>query len=134
MYIISEYGLPEALSMRVLRRAHKPSFMDEMAEDPKRYERAALIARIAARIERRGKEWAFQSATSKWLASSVSVCEVRIRGKVVRVMAYWPPQEARPVYLFDFDGHQGKSGNIPSHLLDKAYRLAQEAEVALGKD
>lgn len=62
--------------------------MEELASDPKRQERAALIARTAVRIERYGKEWAFQSATSKWISSGISLCEVRVRGRVVRVMAY----------------------------------------------
>lgn len=134
LYTISEYKLTEESSMRVLSRDGKPSFIEELARSPKTRRRASLIARTADRIERFGIDWAFESTTLKWVSADISLCEMRVSGKVIRVMTYLTPGTTSPIYLFDFDGHQGKGGSIPPHLLRKAEQLAQEARSCLERN
>lgn len=134
MYEIVQFALPDDAVMRVLSPVGRRSFMDEMVADPKKRQRAALIARTAYRVERNGIGWAFESETFKWLSKDVSVCELRVKGNVIRVMTYLERGIAFPVYLFDFDGHQGKRASIPSALIAKAETLAKEAAKCLERE
>ena len=134
MYTITSYQLSEETYMRVLTPCGHAPFIEELARSPKTRRRAALIARTADRLQRFGRAWGFESGTLKWIAPEVSLCELRVGGKVIRVMAYLPPEPAPPIYLFDFDGHQGKDVSIPAHVKSRAKELAVEAKRCIERE
>lgn len=117
--------------MYVLAPVGRKSFMEEMSDDPKKRRRAALIANAAWRVARNGIGWAFSSETFKWVVKGISVCELKVKGEVIRVMTYLDDGLAIPVYLFDFDGHQGKRGVIPPSIIARAKKLAGEAAICI---
>lgn len=131
-YEIVLFTLTSELSMKVLSPIGRPSFMDRLVHDPKKRERATLIARTAEKVARTGIGWAKESKTLKVVTAKVSVFELRIPGKVIRVMAYLH-EGTDPIYLFDFDSHAGKSGKIPPAMLDRANRLAEVARNCIVK-
>lgn len=125
-YEIVSFRLSAGSYMKVLASAGKPSFMDELVDNPKSRQRSVLIARTVERVNKNGLDWARSSHTLKTITADLSVFELRVPGKVIRVMTY--VHEGRvPVYLFDFDGHQGKNGKLPPSLMKRAEALARIA-------
>lgn len=131
-YEIVSFNLHDAHKMYVLRRIGAPCFMDVLEGDPKKQKRAALIKRAAERVERYGIEWARESKTLRKIDSKLFVYELRVAENVIRVMTYLH-KGVVPVYLFDFDGHKGKSGNISSSDKEKGRNLAKIAQAILEK-
>lgn len=76
-------------------------------------------------------EWAKDSETLKLLNAELALYELRIKGKIIRVMTYVHNDQV-PVYLFDFEGHQGKTGQIRKEHMEKAQKLAKIAKECLG--
>lgn len=113
----------EALCLAVVG---KPPFLEKLSCSPKTRDRAVLISRTANRIHDNGLDWAFQSETLKSIDDELSLCELRIKGRVIRVMTYIHNKQI-PIYLFDFDGHQGKTGKVSSNILKKGKQLSEEA-------
>lgn len=132
-YEIVSFALSEDTSMDILVAAGRKTFMEKLAGNPKDQDRAALIARTVDRVGRNGIPWAKESKTLKTITATVSVFELRVPGKVIRVMTYLHDERA-PIYLFDFDGHQGKGGKIPQSLIDKASKLAEAARECIAKE
>lgn len=131
-YEIVAFSLSDGCEMRVLARKGAQSFMEKMTGNPKRHQRAEQIRRAAERVARNGVEWAKVSKTLKAIAPDLYVYELRVPGKVIRVMTYLH-NGIEPIYLFDFDGHQGKKGGIKASDIEKAQELAAEAAALLLK-
>jgi hypothetical protein len=132
-YEIVSFKLSEGVSMDILVSTGRKTFMEKLAGNPKDQNRAAVIAKTADRVGRNGISWAKASKTLKAITATVSVFELRVPGKVIRVMTYVHDGET-PVYLFDFDGHQGKGGKIPQSLIDKANTLAEAARECIARE
>ena len=132
-YEVVSFKLSETVSMNILTATGRQTFMEKLVSNPKGQNRAALIARTADRVGRNGIPWAKETKTLKTITSTVSVFELRVPGKVIRVMTY-VHDEKTPIYLFDFDGHQGKGGGIPQNLIDKANKLAEAARECIAKE
>lgn len=132
-YEIVSFELSENTSMNILTATGRQTFMEKLISNPKGQNRAALIARTVDRVGRNGIPWAKESKTLKTITSTISVFELRVPGKVIRVMTYLH-DEKTPIYLFDFDGHQGKGGKIPQNLIDKASELAEAARECIAKE
>ena len=129
-YEIVSFTLSAEASMNVLSSSGRPSFMDDLADDPKKRQRAVLIARAAEKVARNGIGWARSSKTLKPITARLSVFELRVPGKTIRVMTYLH-DGVEPIYLFDFDGHHGKDGKIPPSIIEKAHVLAEAARTCM---
>lgn len=124
-YSIATIILGDGVRACVLTRSGEDDFLTDLASTGKTRNRAVLIARMAARVARNGTDWAVAAKKLKPVSRDVSMFELRIDRRVIRVMAYIHDDPAHtPVYLFDFDGHQGKSGKIDRNLIKKGERLA----------
>ena len=110
--------------MYALGNPSDKDFMDRcLAKDPKRAQRIAVTVR---RIIDRGCAWAFASETMKRLVlgkGKLAKFEVRIKGGLIRIAAYLHLNEI-PIYLFDFDTHQGSQSNLPRRHIEHALELA----------
>lgn len=107
----------------VLAPAHTKSFIEKLVGDPKTRQRANAIVKAMAQIAKNGTKWARQANKLRFLGTSLSLYELKVDGKVIRIMTY-VHHDATPVYLFDFDGHQGKHAGIPKHVMDRGKKLA----------
>lgn len=104
-------------------------FLERMQESKKGRQRHALIIRTLERIQLKGIPLSERTQVVKLLDASLCVAEVRVTGKVIRVMSYIHARggsNAELVLLFDFDGHQG-TNKVPKRLLEKGRRLAEIA-------
>lgn len=109
------------------------TFIEKMMSTPKKQVRAASIVKTMRRIIDNGIEWAFDSETFKPLDSGLALCELRVSGKVIRVMTYLHKGQT-PIYLFDFDSHQGKGSGIPENIMEKAESLAKAAKECMEEE
>lgn len=132
-YEIVSTEIDEGVNVLCLAAESKPSFLEELGASPKTKERAALISRTTKRIHDFGIDWAFVSKTFKPLDKELSLCEMRVTGRVIRVMTY-VHNNILPIYLFDFDGHQGKGNSIPPNYLERGKRLSIEAHKCMEKE
>lgn len=107
----------------VLAPAHTKSFIEKLVGDPKTRQRANAIVKAMAQIAKNGTKWARQANKLRFLGTSLSLYELKVDGRVIRIMTY-VHHDATPVYLFDFDGHQGKHAGIPKHVMDRGKKLA----------
>ena len=128
-YEIIRYELGDGAYMLVLTQTNKLPFIKKLASNPKTKEDASIIVKAAKRVSVNGVEWAKQAKVLKAIDNNLSLFELRISGRVVRVMTYLGKDE--PVYLFSFDGHQGKTGKIPKSIIKKGKQIAQLAEQSL---
>lgn len=118
----------------VLARCGKPDFMEELVSDPKSQQKAKLILETMCKIENRGVDSCLgRSNFIRMLDGNVGLAEVKIGGKVIRVMCHVGTINDRTetVLLFDFKGHGGKSGSIPKGMIKKGKRLASIARKCL---
>lgn len=122
-YVIVEHDTGDGRSILVLSKTGRRDFLSEMrgtGGDKKRYR---LIVRVASRIEQSGTG-PFMGTSVRSLDNDLSLVEIKVPAHVIRVMAYkWK----RMVLLFDFDGHQGKSGKISPSDMKRGKRLAKIA-------
>lgn len=103
------------------------SFIEDLyAKD---MERLSRILNTARRIYSAGCRYGFDSQTIKPIVSGghdIAIFEVRVKGTVIRVASYihegWIP-----IYLFDFDSHQGSKSKLPKRHIKRAAELACEA-------
>lgn len=123
-YVIVSHDIGDGESVLVLTRPGRDDFLAEMCSSGGDRSRYRLIVRTVARIQRRGAP--FRGTMVRSLDSGLSLVEVKVPGRVIRVMAY---EGARLVLLFSFDGHQG-SDKISRSDMEKARRLAAEARKA----
>lgn len=79
-------------------------------------------ARERTLSSRQRHKWARQTNRLRFLGTSLSLYELKVDGKVIRIMTY-VHHDATPVYLFDFDEHQGKHAGIPKHVMDRGKKL-----------
>lgn len=128
-YEIVSYDLTDGRKMYVLSNKDR-TFIDDLSNDAKKLMVARDVYAMADKIALYGIEWALRTETLKTIKSNISLLELRIKGKVTRVMVYLY-EETQPIYLFDFKGHQGKSGHIKRNVLERAERLAIIAENAM---
>lgn len=122
-YVIVEHDTGDGHSILVLSKEGRPDFLSKMRSaggDKKRYR---LIVKVASRIERNGTA-PFVGPFVRVLDNDLSLVEIKVNGQVIRVMAY---KGQRMVLLFDFDGHQGKSGKISPSNMKRGRMLAKEA-------
>lgn len=114
--------------VNVLAKEGEKDFLSKLHSSGKTKYRARVIAGMMEKVARFSTDWAIQAKKLKQLTSDVSVFELRADGKVIRVMTYLHDDEQRtPIYLFDFDGHQGKGGHIKKSDLARAKKLASLA-------
>lgn len=132
-YEIVSSEVDDGICALMLAPCGADTFMEKMAATPKMQERAALIARTMRRVSENGVDWAFESKTFKSLEPELSLCELRVKGKIIRVMTYIHDNQV-PIYLFDFDGHQGKRSNIPANIKRKGKELAKIARECMAKE
>lgn len=104
-------------------------FLDEMGSAPKQRQRYRLIVRTIEKIGQLGVPKSIKVGFVRMLEPGIGLVEVRVAGKVIRVMAYTDGAEAL-VLLFDFDGHQG-TDKLKGPTLAKGRRLAAAAKKCL---
>lgn len=122
-YRLIAYDLGAERFAIVLAPAHTKSFIEKLVGDPKTRQRANAIVKTMAQIAKNGTKWAQQTNKLRFLRTDLSLYELKIDRKVMRIMTY-VHHDATPVYLFDFDGHQGKHASIPRHVMDRGKKLA----------
>ncbi len=133
-YEIVRHPLDKVHNTLVLKKvAQDETFLVEMARSKKHVDEAAALRKVLIRLARSGLEWGFDSGTIKTLkgiTADVLICEVKVKRKVYRIMAYLHNKEKGPlVLLFPFHGHvQKAAGGIPQTTIDKAERLARVAK------
>lgn len=90
--------------------------------------RFRLIVRTVKRISLSDAD-TYRGTFLKTIDDNLSLVEVKVPGKVIRIMAYdrRDGTHTRLVLLFDFDGHQGKTGKIKPSLVKKGKTLAKIA-------
>lgn len=107
-----------------LRQANGKSFVEDCAKrDPYRLSR---ILKTLKRIFDYGCSFGFDSKTIveiKGARVGIAVFEVRLKGTVIRVAAYIHAGYI-PIYLFDFDTHQGSANNLPKRFIKRAQEMA----------
>ena len=129
-YKLVSYDLDEGFQMLVLgsvdQDGEASTFIGDLQSSGKTIDRASLISKSAKRIAMGGIEWAIVSRKLRKIDSDLALFEMKINKSVIRVMTYIHEEET-PVYLFDFDGHQGKTGKIPQSYIDKGREMAIHA-------
>lgn len=133
-YEIVEHDIECGISVLVLRPEGKTDFLAKMAKKPKQLERYRLIVQTVERIQYEEPE-TYYGSLIRSLDSEISLVEIKIGHKVIRIMAYVHRTSgpSRLVLLFDFNGHQG-TGKIPPSLMDKARHLARIARMNMEED
>ena len=115
---------PDEGTFYVLRQGKERSFIEDCArKDPYRLSR---ILKTMKRIYDYGCTFGFDSKTIvriKGKDIDVDVFEVRIKGTVIRAAAYFY-EGYIPIYLFDFDTHQGSANNLPRRFIARARDMA----------
>ena len=135
-YVIERIQV-KGLAFYVLKKTGVDSFIEKMANSPKKRNDLRLILKQLERIEKAGLDWAFSSETLKPLKSSGSppVHELRCMPQTNRVMTYLhrKGEETILVLLFDFEGHKASKsmGGINNETLAKGHRLAEIAKELL---
>lgn len=121
-----EYADVEIL---VLAPVGKKDFLEKLRDNPKKRGRASLIAIATRKVQERGVSKCIgRSNFVRMLDEGLCLAELKVAGKVIRVMCHCPAiQDDKLVLLFDFDAHKGKSGKIPKSAMEKGRRLAKEA-------
>lgn len=133
-YEIVRHPLDRTHSALVLKKvAQDETFLAEMAGNKKQINEASALRKVLIRLAQFGLKWGFESGTIKSLkgiTTDVLICEVKVKRKVYRIMAYLHNKEKGPlVLLFPFHGHvQKAAGGIPQTTIDKAERLARVAK------
>lgn len=103
----------------------RSDFLEKLGSSKKTADRAKLIMRTMEKIGERGIARCIgKSNFISILDGELGMAEVRVKGQVIRVMCYVPPARDAVVLLFDFDGHQGKTGAIPKPVMKKGRKLA----------
>ncbi|MGL5173839.1 MAG: hypothetical protein ACRC75_08300 [Olsenella sp.] len=137
-YTIREHEIGCGYSVLVLA-PYDPSrddFLQKMRKDRKSVERYRLITRAAGKVCEFGVMKARQIELLRTIDASLSLFEIFIGGEVIRVMTYVGKRagggQEECVLLFDFKGHQGKTGKISSSDLIKGKKLAGIAAELMG--
>ncbi len=127
-YTIVRHDLGDGAIVEVLATCENrdSDFLDRLFTRDR--DRFKVIARTIKRISLSDGN-AYRGTFLRMIDDGLSLVEIRIPGKVIRVMAYDRKvgNRMRLILLFDFDGHQGKTGNIPRHLIEKGRSLAKNA-------
>lgn len=133
-YEIVEHETECGNPILVLRRKGSPDFLEKMQVDRKSQDRYRLIVQMVAKVQFHGPA-KFLGKLVRLLDSGLSLFELKVAGKVIRVMAYihQPHGSHRIVLLFDFNGHQG-SGKIPAHVMRRGKELAKIARRSLEEE
>lgn len=136
-YEIREHDIGCGYSVLVLAPADSSrDFLQKMREDGKSVERYRMITRAAGKACEFGVTKARRTELLRTIDASLSLFELFVAGKVIRVMTYVGRraggQQEECVLLFDFDGHQGKTGKISSSDLLKGRKLAGIAAELMG--
>ncbi|WP_278592042.1 hypothetical protein [Olsenella uli] len=123
-YEISGHETEPGEFLFVLAPKGKPGFLEKMKYKKGGGERYRLIVRTASKIDRLGA-CRFHGTLVRPLDNGLSLVEVKVPGKVIRVMActHAIGYRERLILLFDFDGHQG-SGQIAPEMMRRAKKLA----------
>lgn len=119
-----------------LAKAGKEDFLEKLERKPKSHERLRLILGTVEKVSARGLSACIGAGNFvRLLDGSLGLAEVKVSGKVIRVMCYCQTgKEELLVLLFDFDGHKGKSGAIAPDIMDKGRKLARIAGELAGKE
>lgn len=129
-YEIVEVTLGDAMVL-VLAQEGRPSFIEKLRNSGKGVDRASVIAKAMLRLSTYGTSWAMDIKHLRLLrreGDGLAVYELRANDKVIRVMTYvHDDRDKTPVYLFDFDGHQGKTGKVPRRQIERGVNLARAA-------
>ena len=132
-YKIREHllSVPELRVLVLMREDDEIDFLERMEGSKRGRQRQALIVKTLEKVQLKGIPLSERSRIVKLLDSELCVAEVRVPGKVIRVMGYIHARGtdlAELVLLFDFDGHQG-TNKIPKRLMDKGRKLAAIAKL-----
>lgn len=133
-YEIVEHETECGNPILVLRPEGSRDFLEKMAANGKTVERYRLIVRAVSKIQIHGPR-KFMGHMVRQLDDELSLFEIKVSGKVIRVMAYirQPYGPYRIVLLFDFDGHQG-TGKITKSDIKRGKRLARIARACLKEE
>lgn len=127
-----EYDGTEIL---VLATVGKKDFLEKLSADSKKRDRAKLISLTVKKVHERGLAKCIgKSNFIRMLDDDLCLAELKVSGKVIRVMCYCVANDELVVLLFDFDSHKGKSGKIPESVMKKGRRLAKKAAACLEED
>lgn len=128
-YDLAPYELTGGFTVYVLVREGQEDFLAQMAGRPKTSGRAGLILTTLERIGAAGIGQSLRARFIRMLRADVGMVEVRVAGKVIRVMSYLH-EGTDLVLLFDFDGHQG-GNKVPRQVMEKGERLARIARACM---
>lgn len=126
-YVIVEHETGEGRSILVLRpKGSAQDFLLKLKKGKGDRGRYQEIVQVADRIDSKGED--VYRSKIRTLDASLSLIEIKVDRKVIRVMAHMHLIDGRrrPILLFDFDGHQG-SNRIPPHIMNRARKLASIA-------
>jgi hypothetical protein len=121
----------------VLAKTGSQDFLEKMKRDKRKKQTLRLIIETMEGIKRRGiNKCIGRSNFIRSIAPDVGLMEVRVPGKVIRVMTYVGEVEGKTdaVLLFDFTAHGGKTGKISPRHIDKGKRLAKIAKECIEED
>ncbi len=120
-------------SILVLTQVGRKSFLTKMRSSKQKMHDARLISLASIRLIGTSKDIALKTELLKPLSDSSGIYAFEMRPKprrsTIRVMVYLPGNDTKhAVLLFEFKGHRGDKGGIPTEELDKAKRLASIAK------
>lgn len=132
-YEIRIHDLEDGQRMQVLAPTGSKSFIDKLIEAPKSQSRLIKITKMAQRVAEAGVGWAITAQKLKLLEDDLALYELKIGNTTLRIMTYLHNQ-TQPIYLFDFEGHQGKTGQIPQGCMKRGRTLAKAARECMQKE
>lgn len=138
-YELVSQKLDSTHNVLVLKQIGEDTFFDEMANDHRRKDEAASLRRSLIRLSTYGISWGLDSESIKILKgirADILLCEVKVKRKTYRIMAYLHDKRRGPfVLLTDFEGHkQRAAGGIPKQVMEKGERLALIAKGLLEQE
>ena len=138
-YKVVEHELGTAGMRALVLRSEtsKKDFIVKLKESKRDRTRLDLIVRTLERIQFEGIERCEAIRLIRVLDGNLCYAEIKIPGNVIRVMCYVHNRgtpSAELVLLFDFDGHQGKRGQIPKPIMKRAATLASIAKATMEEE
>ena len=115
----------------VLARTGASDFLEKMRHSGKQSQKLRLILETMEIISERGIERCIgRSNFIRMIAPDLGLAEVKVSGKVIRIMTYVASinGEMKAVLLFDFTAHGGKTGKIPPNIIKRGRELAAIAK------
>lgn len=131
-HLLRAHKLGDAKVYVLARVGRKKDFFEEMVEDPRRRAATAMCVKSLRAIMDNGMQYAVFAGLAKRISDEIFLIECKGRATTYRVMAYIHELGAKgivPILLGIYNGHQGKTGIIPSKTkksFERRARIAQE--------